>query len=136
MLLSTTAAAAARVRFFSKRRFSFSLQPSLPPSPCVVFVSPPNYIYNRNQKTGDANTLYYIAHNGPRYSKNPPIFMSPMPRDPSRLILNVRIVHNVIIMYSTFIYDVQYITDVSTECDRFRCGNIRAAADENLHFPR
>jgi len=42
MTIATAAAAAARVRFFSKSRFSFSLQPSSPP---VLFLFHHKIIY-------------------------------------------------------------------------------------------
>lgn len=96
-------------------------------APGVVFVSPQNYIHNRNQKTKKPVTRirYIISHTMARGIRKIRRYLCRRCRDPSKrsrhvLYYNVRIIHNVIIMY-TFIHDIQYISDVS-ECDRFRYG--------------
>jgi len=82
---------------------------------------------------------YVISHTMDRGIRKIRRYLCRRCRDPSKrsrhvLYYNVRIIHNVMIIY-TFIYDnIQCIADVS-ECDRFRYDNIRAA-DENLHFRR
>lgn len=133
-----TAAAAAWVTdSFQSVEFHF---PSNPPPNilgCVCFTTK---LYNRNQKTEKPVTRirYYIAHNGPRYSKNPPIFMSPTPR-PVEAVASRPIyynayynAHNAII----HLYDIIRYVQTCRSAIGFVMMILEAAADEHLHFRR
>jgi len=132
-------AVAARVRFFSKRRVSFSLHPPPHPLLCVVFVSPPNYTIEIKKPKNRWCEYVIISHTMARGIRKIRQYGCRRLRDLSKRSHHVLYynnayynAHNVII----HLYDIKYIQTCRSAIGFVMTILEAAAADENLHFRR